>query len=777
MASVTLFKHFSTPVEDVSLIVLSTWMVSDKYKKQVEEIRSLFAQGKKEEAQALKQLLPAFTPSATFKEKRLLPNMEQYSGFIHLDFDKLQPQQLKTAFETVSELPFTFLCFRSPSGNGLKVFVEVNTGTEHHEIAYRQVKEYYEKATGLKADEKCKDITRLCFVSHDPDLYKNISNQKFLVKEVQLPALTPAIPVTQPLKQDNPVLENYLFRFQQQITFTNQKMEYTNGNRNNYMYLLASNCNRAGIPEQDTLALCLQQFDLSEKEIRASVRSAFMHHKQEHAKFANAANLQTTKDISQTHEQQETEDYLKNTPSIPEELYNHMPDLLQEGAKAFTDARERDVFLTGALAILSGCLPGVKGVYAGNEVFPNLFSFAIAPAASGKGALKFAKMLADEYHSMVLRSSKESEQQYNQQVAEHKQKMFGKKIQTAPPQEPPAKPPFRVVYIPANTSYAKILWHMEQNDGTGIICETEADTLGNVFKQEWGSYSDMLRKSFHHERLASSRKGNNEFTEVNTPSLSIALSGTPSQVTGLIASSEDGLFSRFLFYAFKVEQKWKDVSPNANNINLTEHFRNLSYRVYRMVLFLQKEETIITLSTGQWQQLNQTCEAWLQEVTMFTAEEAASIVKRLGLILFRMAMLFTTLRKFEMSHQNNNYNFGSFDATTGEIYEYGHQNGESATILECTNEDFSTALQLAGIYLQHSLLMFNNLPRQSESTHFKTGGNKRKFFEALPQEFTRQQAVELGKTFDMAARTIDDLLRNGLGKLLEKPKPGLYRKI
>ncbi|MBS1949597.1 MAG: DUF3987 domain-containing protein [Bacteroidetes bacterium] len=744
MASVTLFKHFSNPVEDVSLIILSNWLASDKYKKQVEEIRALFAQGRTQESQAFKQQLPAFTPSATFKEKRLLPNMEQYSGFVHLDFDKLQPKQLEAAFKTVSELPFTFLCFRSPSGIGLKVFVEVTTGPDHHEIAYRKVKEYYEKATGLKADEKCKDITRLCFVSYDPDLYKNISNQKFQVAEVPLSVSTSGISVTKPTVKDNPEQDNYLFRFQQQITFTNQKMEYTNGNRNNYMYLLASNCNRAGIPEQDTLALCLQQFDLSEKEIRASVRSAFMHHKQEHAKFANAANLQIP-------EQQETEDYLKNTPSITEDLYNHMPDLLQEGAKAFTDTRERDVFLTGALAILSGCLPGVKGVYAGNEVFPNLFSFAIAPAASGKGALKFAKMLADEYHGMVLRSSKEAEQVYNQQVVEHKQKMFGKKNQTALPEEPPAKPPFRVVYIPANTSYAKILWHMEQNEGTGIICETEADTLGNVFKQEWGSYSDMLRKSFHHERLASSRKGNNEFTEVNTPSLSIALSGTPSQVTGLIASSEDGLFSRFLFYAFKVEQKWKDVSPNANNINLTEHFKNLSYRVYRMVLFLQREETTITLTKEQWQQLNQTCKAWLHEVTMFTAEEAASIVKRLGLILFRMAMLFTALRKFE--------------------------NGEAATTLVCTNEDFSTALQLAGIYLQHSLLMFNNLPKQAETTSFKTGGNKRKFFDALPQEFTRQQAVELGKTFDLAARTVDDILRNALGKLLEKPKPGLYRKL
>ena len=492
------------------------------------------------------------------------------------------------------------------------------------------------------------------------------------------------------------------------------------------------------------MELCAQHYNLSEKEIKASVRSAFTHHKTEFAKFANAANPQTTEEAPPG------EDYLKNTPAIPDSIYQQMPELLQQGAMAFTDQRERDVFLTGALAILSGCLPGVKGVYAGNEVFPNLFSFAIAPAASGKGALKFAKMLADEYHSFVLKASREAELQYNTDAASHKQKMMVSKKGEIITEEAPTKPSFKVVFIPANTSYAKILWHLEQNEGTGIICETEADTLGNVFKQEWGSYSDMLRKSFHHERLSSSRKGNNEFTEVNAPSLSIALSGTPNQVTGLIASSEDGLFSRFIFYAFKVEQQWKDVSPTANNINLTEHFKNLSLTVFKMVLFLQREETIVELSTSQWQQLNQSCKAWLNEVTMFTAEEAASIVKRIGLIMYRMAMLFTALRKFE--------------------------NGEVATILICTDEDFNTALRLAEIYLQHSILMFNNLPKQGETTQFKTGDGKRRFFDSLPLEFTRQQAVEAGKLFTLSARTVDDLLHNATGKALEKLKAGHYRK-
>ena len=586
-------------------------------------------------------------------------------------------------------------------------------------------------------------------MSYHPGLFKNIRNEKFKVQLPEIftqPEVQPkAQPVIPPVQEEPEEDLNIAFIFNQQIQFTNQKTQYTDGNRNNYIYRLASNCNRAGLSQSDTELLCTQHFDLPEREIKEAVKSVYSHHKPEFAKFANTAKLQSTE------QQTPQEDYLKATPTIPEELYLQMPEILQHGAMAFTDERERDVFLTGALAILSGCLPGVKGVYAGNEVFPNVFSFAIAPAASGKGALKFAKMLADEYHSFVLKASREAESQYNQELSEHKQKISSKKKGDTSTEEQPTKPTFKVVYIPANTSYAKILWHLEQNEGTGIICETEADTLGNVFKQEWGSYSDMLRKSFHHERLSSSRKGNNEFTEVNAPSLSIALSGTPNQVTGLISSSEDGLFSRFIFYAFKVEQKWKDVSPNANNINLTEHFKVLSLKVFNMVQFLQREETIVTLTNQQWQQLNQTCEAWLNEVTMFTAEEAASIVKRLGLILYRMAMLFTALRKFE--------------------------NGEAANQVVCTDEDFSTALRLAEIYLHHSILMFNNLPKQSEATQFKTGDSKRKFFDTLPSEFTRQQAVETGKQFQLSARTVDDILHNATGKALEKLKAGHYRKI
>ena len=42
------------------------------------------------------------------------------------------------------------------------------------------------------------------------------------------------------------------------------------------------------------------------------------------------------------------------TPLIPDEVYARLPALFQDGCNVFS-GRERDVFLTSALAVLSGC--------------------------------------------------------------------------------------------------------------------------------------------------------------------------------------------------------------------------------------------------------------------------------------------------------------------------------------------------------------------------------------------------------------------------------------
>lgn len=53
-------------------------------------------------------------------------------------------------------------------------------------------------------------------------------------------------------------------------------------------------------------------------------------------------------------------------------------------------------------------------------------------------------------------------------------------------------------------------------------------------------------------------------------------------------------------------------------------------------------------------------------------------------------------------------------------------------------------MQIVQTYLDHSLLMFNNLPKQNDPIQFQSGDGKLRFFETLPQEFTRKEATEIG---------------------------------
>jgi len=109
--------------------------------------------------------------------------------------------------------------------------------------------------------------------------------------------------------------------------------------------------------------------------------------------------------------------------------------------------------------------------------------------------------------------------------------------------------------------------------------------MGNALKQDWGSYSDLLRNAFHHKEYTYSTKINEKFIESNNPKLSAALAGTPGQGEGLIKSTEDGLFSRFIFYSFRSEPEWRDAGEQINRYNLAKHFEAPSVTVTDFVEF------------------------------------------------------------------------------------------------------------------------------------------------------------------------------------------------
>ncbi len=723
MASSTIFKNFTIPVEKKSLLLIGKDIISDKYKTEVEEIRNLIAQGNKAEADNKKKQLLAFTPSAVFTEKRQMPFLEMYSGFVHLDFDKLTPEQLQTAFAIISKISYTSLCFISPSGNGLKVFVEVSTELEHHDIAYLQVQKYYEDATGLKADPSCKDVTRLCFMSHDPNAYRTIQNEKFIValpqfiQEQQSQTPTAIAPVV-PIEQAEPEDLNITFLFNQQIQFTNQKASYTDGNRNNFIYLLASNCNRVGLSQSDTEILCTQHFDLSEREIKTAVNSAYSHHTQEHKKFEPKQKA-TDQEETQPEEQM---------PTLPDAVFDTIPEFLKHITQVATTKEERDILLLGSLVTLSVAFPKLIGKYGDNPVNTNLFIFISAKASAGKGILIHCRKLVEPIHLALRNQAKIMKQQFEVDMQEYNANK-GKDANTEKPQKPPQK----MLFIPANNSATGFLEILGDSDKRGLIFETEGDTLAKAFKSDYGDFSDGFRNAFQHEPISYYRRTDKEYVEIDRPCLSALLSGTPKQITTLIPNAENGLFSRFMFYVMNMKLIWKDVFASKTENGLDVHFEKLGNEFYSLYQTLQANPDVhFSLTPSQQLQFNQFFEKMQTLYVNIQEEEIISSVRRLGLIAFRIMMIFSALRIME--------------------------DGNIEQTIYCNDTDFQNTLDMITILVKHSSYVYSQIAQETYKP--KPKHKKEQFLENLPYHFNRQTyvatALSLGITDKSAQRYIKE---------------------
>ncbi|MBK7606681.1 MAG: DUF3987 domain-containing protein [Saprospiraceae bacterium] len=723
MASSTIFKNFTIPVEKKSLLLIGKDIISDKYKTEVEEIRNLIAQGNKAEADNKKKQLLAFTPSAVFSEKRQMPFLEMYSGFVHLDFDKLTPEQLQTAFAIISKISYTSLCFISPSGNGLKVFVEVSTELEHHDIAYLQVQKYYEDATGLKADPSCKDVTRLCFMSHDPNAYRTIQNEKFIValpqfiQEQQSQTPTAIAPVV-PIEQAEPEDLNITFLFNQQIQFTNQKASYTDGNRNNFIYLLASNCNRVGLSQSDTEILCTQHFDLSEREIKTAVNSAYSHHTQEHKKFEPKQKA-TDQEETQPEEQM---------PTLPDAVFDTIPEFLKHITQVATTKEERDILLLGSLVTLSVAFPKLIGKYGDNPVNTNLFIFISAKASAGKGILIHCRKLVEPIHLALRNQAKIMKQQFEVDMQEYNANK-GKDANTEKPQKPPQK----MLFIPANNSATGFLEILGDSDKRGLIFETEGDTLAKAFKSDYGDFSDGFRNAFQHEPISYYRRTDKEYVEIDRPCLSALLSGTPKQITTLIPNAENGLFSRFMFYVMNMKLIWKDVFASKTENGLDVHFEKLGNEFFSLYQTLQANPDVhFSLTPSQQLQFNQFFEKMQTLYVNIQEEEIISSVRRLGLIAYRIMMIFSALRIME--------------------------DGEITQNLYCNDTDFQNTLDMITILVKHSSYVYSQIAQETYKP--KPKHKKEQFLENLPYHFNRQTyvatALSLGITDKSAQRYIKE---------------------
>lgn len=327
--NLSIFQNFTTITENKPFADILNDIKTGKYRGPVTYIRKCLQEQKLDSYEKAKKGLLAFTPSGQFEGGRNQETLKKYSGIIVLDFDKLNPEQLKKCRESVMDDHYTLAVFISPSGNGLKVFVQTQATPSTHKNTFLHVQAYYESLTGLSIDKSGKDYTRLCFMSLDPDLYHNPNSQVFSdtlssksSNEESLPIIQNQSPLDGKMDPDSEVKpteippQDFLKIYHDSIKLTEHKESFITGNRNNFVHQLACNLNRNGLPMAAALGFILVDYNYDEKEVMAAVQSAYKNTSEHGNKLVPETPHSPQEKKSEDEVQDEEEQPRKRIPAI-----------------------------------------------------------------------------------------------------------------------------------------------------------------------------------------------------------------------------------------------------------------------------------------------------------------------------------------------------------------------------------------------------------------------------------------------------------------------------
>lgn len=305
---ITIFKNFNEVIEHKTIPEILHEIKTGKYRPGITYLRKSLAENKLEAYEKAKKSLPAFTPSGKFVGGRKMEFLEAYSNFIILDIDKLSQTDLQNAKQKANQSEYTYASFISPSGNGLKILVKVNTTKEDHKETFLAIQKHYETLLNHEIDKSGKDITRLCFYSFDDNLYQNEAAKTFVTSsEVEIhlnnnnsnESCHAELVSASQLPTETATATNSEAVYNHCIRFTEKKVQFATGSRNVFVHQLACNLNRKGISLNEALSFILTDFGYDEKEVTQTVHSAYgnIHEfgKDEYTKFVNSSGVESSK--------------------------------------------------------------------------------------------------------------------------------------------------------------------------------------------------------------------------------------------------------------------------------------------------------------------------------------------------------------------------------------------------------------------------------------------------------------------------------------------------
>ncbi len=422
-----------------------------------------------------------------------------------------------------------------------------------------------------------------------------------------------------------------------------------------------------------------------------------------------------------------------DTPPLPDLVFENLPVFLRESCNLFRDGLERDIFLVSAISVLSACLPNIEGYYFNKALAPNLYLFVTGPAASGKSGMDWARYLGQTIHDQYIEQSKKEREVYDIELDIYSNLQRKQKQKPDRPKEPDRK----LFFIPANSSSSALIQILYENDSRGIIFESESDSMAQTAKNEWGVSSDIYRKSFHHEPVSLCRRKEKEYMEVKRPKLSIVMSGTPKQLLSILPEVENGLFSRYLYYAFEDLGGFNSPFESHADQNYPKYFKQKGKEIAELYGQLQnlKQSIIFQLTMEQEKRFTLTFNHMLQKDRLLIGRDFDANVKRLGIILFRVTMILSALRILE--------------------------DGELSSPMVCSDQDFETALIIVTTLEKHAIAVFHRMPKN------ELKGKMSAFYDKLPLQFNRQGYLKVAGELGINTKMAEYYIAKFIPKLLK----------
>ena len=771
------FSVFDEHAVDMTLKEFVKLLRGERWKVQVEEYQRLKASGRETEAKKLKRKLAALVIAGRCDGSHAETNLKQWSGDAMLDVDKCNGR-VSEFLQVLKDTPWVKAAWRSVSYDGLKLVVRVEAeSVDEYRMAYALVAWHVAQLLAFPCDMSCKNPTRPCFASYDPEAFFRPDTEVFpwrrfvtehpdRVGEIlaELKVKTPASASKPPVAASG-MLHTFFNEFLEQNPFVD-------GKKNEFLLKLGRIARYKGVGEEElarlkTLAVeRLAGMGCAAGDIPPRIDSGYryadMNKGPETPVFRAHKAQGSPMRYSEPNEGEEEAELEKleadklrrEVPCLPDELFDRLPDFLKRGLTHVRNKRERDILLLSMITNISGCLPGVRMNYGGMVYSADLYLVALAGSGRGKGVMQLAAILPAAIQGYYDELNRKDEREYRQKLLKWnlEERLAAQEKRVPDLDQCPEMPVERILKVAPNISKSQLILALEAGGAVGLVMNaSELDMISSAMHQEYGKHDDVMRAASQHEEVSSYFKTDHRLVVVSDPHLALCASGTPAQLHKFISSLENGMYSRVAFYVGQAHWEYKSANPGKARLDMRAYFKGMGEELLRMFIFLSGSPTEVVFTEEQWKEHTERFRTYLREVVAEDDDSPGAIVLRHGLMMSRIAMVLTALRKCEPQWNTSEW--------------------------KCSDEDFHTAMQIVDVLLEHSLLLSTSMDDTAGRIRpVKAFFKLRPVLKKMPREFTYSELMAAANEAGLPTASVKRyLLRLVYYQIVEK-EDGKYRK-